>query len=190
MWQSVRHWFCAGYEWDVGHFRGAQRPNVDCFKSTEFGLSEEKVGLFSWYLHLVLSNVLCFNNRSRVGFRVASWWFKGTSNGCLGLKVIINLLLWSFLCNLIDILSCQTSTLNLIEESILALTFFVDKYLYISNFERFLWMIIYLMYGVGRMRVMTHYQGSTRMWMRSWCIALVAFAVMSTLLCWGKPCLC
>ncbi|CAM6080168.1 unnamed protein product [Sphagnum tenellum] len=31
-----------GYEWDVGHFRGAQRPNVDCFKSTEFGLSEEK----------------------------------------------------------------------------------------------------------------------------------------------------
>jgi hypothetical protein len=50
-------------------------------------------------------------------------------------------------------------------------------------------MIIYLMYGVGSLRVMTHYQGSTRMWMRSWCIALVAFAVMSTLLCWGKPCL-
>lgn len=27
-----------GYEWDVGHFKGAQRPPVDCFKSTEFGL--------------------------------------------------------------------------------------------------------------------------------------------------------
>lgn len=28
-----------GYEWDIGHFRGAQRPNVDCFRSTTFGLS-------------------------------------------------------------------------------------------------------------------------------------------------------
>ncbi|KAI5062394.1 hypothetical protein GOP47_0022933 [Adiantum capillus-veneris] len=27
-----------GYEWDIGHFKGAQRPPVDCFKSTEFGL--------------------------------------------------------------------------------------------------------------------------------------------------------
>ncbi|XP_058732365.1 rhodanese-like domain-containing protein 8, chloroplastic isoform X2 [Vicia villosa] len=30
-----------GYEWDIGHFRGAQRPNVDCFRSTSFGLSQE-----------------------------------------------------------------------------------------------------------------------------------------------------
>ncbi|KAG2580887.1 hypothetical protein PVAP13_6KG264700 [Panicum virgatum] len=29
------------YEWDVGHFEGAQRPNVDCFRSTSFGLSGE-----------------------------------------------------------------------------------------------------------------------------------------------------
>ncbi|PWA96292.1 rhodanese/Cell cycle control phosphatase superfamily protein [Artemisia annua] len=31
-----------GYEWDIGHFRGAQRPNVDCFRSTTFGLSESE----------------------------------------------------------------------------------------------------------------------------------------------------
>ncbi|CAM6103100.1 unnamed protein product [Calypogeia fissa] len=31
-----------GYEWDVGHFKGAQRPNVDCFKSTEFGLKDNE----------------------------------------------------------------------------------------------------------------------------------------------------
>ncbi|MCO5606785.1 hypothetical protein L7F22_060975 [Adiantum nelumboides] len=30
-----------GYEWDIGHFKGAQRPSVDCFKSTEFGLYPE-----------------------------------------------------------------------------------------------------------------------------------------------------
>ncbi|CAM0144570.1 unnamed protein product [Urochloa decumbens] len=29
------------YEWDVGHFEGALRPNVDCFRSTSFGLSGE-----------------------------------------------------------------------------------------------------------------------------------------------------
>jgi len=29
------------YEWDIGHFEGAQRPNVDCFRSTSFGLSGE-----------------------------------------------------------------------------------------------------------------------------------------------------
>lgn len=28
-----------GYEWDIGHFQGAQRPYVDCFRSTSFGLS-------------------------------------------------------------------------------------------------------------------------------------------------------
>ncbi|URD81412.1 RHOD [Musa troglodytarum] len=32
-----------GYEWDVGHFQGAQRPNVDSFRSTSFGLSEQEV---------------------------------------------------------------------------------------------------------------------------------------------------
>ncbi|CAG7869233.1 unnamed protein product [Brassica rapa] len=32
----------AGYEWDVGHFRGARRPEVDCFRNTSFGLSDEK----------------------------------------------------------------------------------------------------------------------------------------------------
>ncbi|KAK9075144.1 hypothetical protein SSX86_003464 [Deinandra increscens subsp. villosa] len=31
-----------GYEWDIGHFHGAQRPNVDCFRSTAFGLSESE----------------------------------------------------------------------------------------------------------------------------------------------------
>ncbi|KAL5697304.1 Rhodanese-like domain-containing protein 8 [Ranunculus cassubicifolius] len=31
-----------GYEWDIGHFRGAQRPEVDCFRSTSFGLSESE----------------------------------------------------------------------------------------------------------------------------------------------------
>uniref|UniRef100_A0A7C9AC14 Rhodanese domain-containing protein n=1 Tax=Opuntia streptacantha TaxID=393608 RepID=A0A7C9AC14_OPUST len=29
-----------GYEWDIGHFRGAQRPEVECFQSTSFGLSD------------------------------------------------------------------------------------------------------------------------------------------------------
>ncbi|XP_051133440.1 rhodanese-like domain-containing protein 8, chloroplastic [Andrographis paniculata] len=32
-----------GYEWDIGHFQGAQRPNVDCFRSTSFGRSEPEV---------------------------------------------------------------------------------------------------------------------------------------------------
>lgn len=32
-----------GYEWDIGHFRGAQRPDVDCFRSTSFGLSKSEV---------------------------------------------------------------------------------------------------------------------------------------------------
>ncbi|KAF8014612.1 hypothetical protein BT93_H0430 [Corymbia citriodora subsp. variegata] len=32
-----------GYEWDIGHFHGAQRPEVDCFRSTSFGLSETEV---------------------------------------------------------------------------------------------------------------------------------------------------
>lgn len=39
----------AGYEWDVGHFKGAQRPDVDCFKSTEFGLTENEVTLFKLF---------------------------------------------------------------------------------------------------------------------------------------------
>ncbi|KAF9587020.1 hypothetical protein IFM89_039706 [Coptis chinensis] len=32
-----------GYEWDIGHFHGAQRPDVDCFRSTSFGLSESEL---------------------------------------------------------------------------------------------------------------------------------------------------
>ncbi|XP_073056521.1 rhodanese-like domain-containing protein 8, chloroplastic isoform X2 [Primulina eburnea] len=32
-----------GYEWDVGHFQGAQRPDVDCFRSTSFGLPESEI---------------------------------------------------------------------------------------------------------------------------------------------------
>ncbi|KAL3322642.1 hypothetical protein AABB24_039967, partial [Solanum stoloniferum] len=32
-----------GYEWDVGHFQGAQRPDVDCFRATSFGQSESEV---------------------------------------------------------------------------------------------------------------------------------------------------
>ncbi|MQM07325.1 hypothetical protein Taro_040165, partial [Colocasia esculenta] len=30
-----------GYEWDIGHFNGAQRPDVDCFRSTTFGQTEQ-----------------------------------------------------------------------------------------------------------------------------------------------------
>ncbi|GAB4850479.1 Rhodanese-like domain-containing protein 8, chloroplastic [Ancistrocladus abbreviatus] len=29
-----------GYEWDIGHFDGALRPEVDCFRSMSFGLSK------------------------------------------------------------------------------------------------------------------------------------------------------
>ncbi|KAL6183353.1 hypothetical protein ACLB2K_044764 [Fragaria x ananassa] len=32
-----------GYEWDIGHFSGARRPDVDCFRSTSFGLSQPEV---------------------------------------------------------------------------------------------------------------------------------------------------
>uniref|UniRef100_A0A5B6YMU8 Rhodanese domain-containing protein n=1 Tax=Davidia involucrata TaxID=16924 RepID=A0A5B6YMU8_DAVIN len=32
-----------GYEWDIGHFHGAHRPDVDCFRSTSFGLSQSEV---------------------------------------------------------------------------------------------------------------------------------------------------
>ncbi|XP_047176772.1 rhodanese-like domain-containing protein 8, chloroplastic isoform X2 [Vigna umbellata] len=32
-----------GYEWDIGHFRGTQRPSVDCFRNTSFGLSQEEI---------------------------------------------------------------------------------------------------------------------------------------------------
>ncbi|KDP45803.1 hypothetical protein JCGZ_17410 [Jatropha curcas] len=31
-----------GYEWDIGHFVGAQRPDTDCFRSTSFGLSHRE----------------------------------------------------------------------------------------------------------------------------------------------------
>lgn len=32
-----------GYEWDVGHFEGARRPDVDCFRTTSFGMGENVV---------------------------------------------------------------------------------------------------------------------------------------------------
>ncbi|XP_065847283.1 rhodanese-like domain-containing protein 8, chloroplastic [Euphorbia lathyris] len=32
-----------GYEWDIGHFTGAQRPETDCFRSTSCGLSQKEV---------------------------------------------------------------------------------------------------------------------------------------------------
>ncbi|XP_077220243.1 rhodanese/Cell cycle control phosphatase superfamily protein [Tasmannia lanceolata] len=32
-----------GYEWDIGHFHGAQRPDVNCFRRTSFGLSESEL---------------------------------------------------------------------------------------------------------------------------------------------------
>ncbi|XWS50901.1 hypothetical protein CRYUN_Cryun12cG0129800 [Craigia yunnanensis] len=41
-----------GYEWDIGHFHGAQRPYVDCFRSTSFGLSPTE-GVASDQLSLV-----------------------------------------------------------------------------------------------------------------------------------------
>lgn len=31
-----------GYEWDIGHFHGAERPDVDCFRSTSYGQSESE----------------------------------------------------------------------------------------------------------------------------------------------------
>ncbi|WCJ34755.1 tRNA uridine(34) hydroxylase [Euphorbia peplus] len=31
-----------GYEWDIGHFVGAQRPDTDCFRSTSCGLSQKE----------------------------------------------------------------------------------------------------------------------------------------------------
>ncbi|XP_021604962.1 rhodanese-like domain-containing protein 8, chloroplastic isoform X3 [Manihot esculenta] len=33
----------AGYEWDVGHFIGARRPDTDCFRSTSCGLTNREV---------------------------------------------------------------------------------------------------------------------------------------------------
>ncbi|KAJ0048381.1 hypothetical protein Pint_16757 [Pistacia integerrima] len=30
------------YEWDIGHFDGARRPDVDCFRSTSFGQSQSE----------------------------------------------------------------------------------------------------------------------------------------------------
>ncbi|KAI8528584.1 hypothetical protein RHMOL_Rhmol12G0159300 [Rhododendron molle] len=43
-WKSIRNFILLdvrnGYEWDIGHFHGAQRPDVDCFRSTSFGISE------------------------------------------------------------------------------------------------------------------------------------------------------
>lgn len=32
-----------GYEWDIGHFDKTTRPDVDCFRSTSFGLSKSEV---------------------------------------------------------------------------------------------------------------------------------------------------
>ncbi|XP_042500834.1 rhodanese-like domain-containing protein 8, chloroplastic [Macadamia integrifolia] len=32
-----------GYEWDIGHFQGAQRPDVDSFRSTSFGRSKSEL---------------------------------------------------------------------------------------------------------------------------------------------------
>lgn len=36
-----------GYEWDIGHFHGAQRPDVDCFRSTSFGESDSEEAIAS-----------------------------------------------------------------------------------------------------------------------------------------------
>lgn len=36
-----------GYEWDIGHFHGAQRPDVDCFRSTSFGESDSDEAIAS-----------------------------------------------------------------------------------------------------------------------------------------------
>lgn len=43
----------AGYEWDIGHFYGAERPDVDCFRSTSYGQSESEVlSNFEYYQHI------------------------------------------------------------------------------------------------------------------------------------------
>lgn len=34
-----------GYEWDIGHFQGAKRPDVDCFRNTTFGISDSKTNI-------------------------------------------------------------------------------------------------------------------------------------------------
>ncbi|XP_020596557.1 rhodanese-like domain-containing protein 8, chloroplastic [Phalaenopsis equestris] len=35
-----------GYEWDVGHFQGAERPEVDSFRHTSVGLSSDEIAAF------------------------------------------------------------------------------------------------------------------------------------------------
>ncbi|CAN1180310.1 Rhodanese-like domain-containing protein 8, chloroplastic [Linum perenne] len=35
-----------GYEWDVGHFQGSQRPEVDSFRNCSFGLPDNEVAAF------------------------------------------------------------------------------------------------------------------------------------------------
>ncbi|THG15364.1 hypothetical protein TEA_009457 [Camellia sinensis var. sinensis] len=60
-----------GYEWDVGHFHGAQRPNVDCFRSTSFGLSQLEAYI-SAYLNrrFDLRPDLIFNLRVNLKFNI------------------------------------------------------------------------------------------------------------------------
>ncbi|MBA0604477.1 hypothetical protein Godav_017134 [Gossypium davidsonii] len=49
-----------GYEWDIGHFHGAQRPDVDCFRSTSFGISPTEWHVDHSFLFLFLLSFMGF----------------------------------------------------------------------------------------------------------------------------------
>ncbi|KAJ0106626.1 hypothetical protein Patl1_19455 [Pistacia atlantica] len=44
------------YEWDIGHFEGARRPDVDCFRSTSFGQSQSEGALFYTGIYKALAS--------------------------------------------------------------------------------------------------------------------------------------
>ncbi|KAJ0104857.1 hypothetical protein Patl1_19439 [Pistacia atlantica] len=43
---SIKCYKQYGYEWDIGHFEGARRPDVNCFRSISFGQSQSEGALF------------------------------------------------------------------------------------------------------------------------------------------------
>ena len=71
-----------GYEWDIGHFHGAQRPYVDCFRSTSFGLSPTEVSLYDVTL---LTSIF--------GLNIYIWGHVYNQQVCLG-GVFLRVLYW------------------------------------------------------------------------------------------------
>ncbi|KAI9175050.1 hypothetical protein LWI28_026619 [Acer negundo] len=56
-----------GYEWDIGHFHGARRPDVDCFRSTSFGLSQrEAIHKFNIHHKAIASDPLANVDKEKV----------------------------------------------------------------------------------------------------------------------------